>query len=323
MSGRSRRCFRRLVLIGAFAFIGFLPCLGAALTASGGVTLSGFNFSNGTIPVPKWSNGAVIAIEGQTTLAPTLHVFDSRGNYLRTVPFSLDGATWLLVRGYSSGPDGTIALCGQAKDAQGQVEHFLAILPPDPAAAPKIVRTYPYSPASVAIAPDGTIWTMGIEYQPIPGKMLGGKIRPQADVLRHFDHEGNQIGAFIPQASVGRLQGALSNLAAASGRSGWYPGGGNSYVEIASDGSVHQYPSLTLGPGENVNGLAITENGAVFLSAINSREGTERVFQLDRPQRTWEPVHLALPGPVVGANGNTVAIAVSGGSMSIEFFPSN
>ncbi len=330
MNRRSRGFFLRTALLGAAALAGSLPGFGAALTASGSLTLSGFNFSNGTIPVPRWSNGAVIAIEGQTTLAPTLHIFDAHGNYLRTVPFTLDGATWLLVRGYSSGPDGTIALCGEAKDAQGQVEHFLAILPPDQLTGPKIVRTYPYSPAAVAVAPDGTIWTMGIEYEPVPGKMLGRIIRPQAKVIRHFDREGNQIGGFIPQSSVAppdlprpALNGGSTNLAASAGRVGWYQGWSKQYFEVASDGSVHSYPALALGHGEAIDGLAITENGAVFVSKLDLRQGSVQVYQLDRDHGAWQPAPLAVSGPVVGANGNAVALAVFDGSMSIEFFPSN
>ncbi len=333
MNRRPRRCFIRMLLFSASAFAAFLPGFGAALTASGTVTLSGFNFSNGTIPVPQWSNGAVVAIEGQTTLAPTLHIFDVHGNYLRTVPFTLDGATWLVVRGYSSGPDGTIALCGEAKDAQAQVEHFVAILPPDQLTRPKIVRTYPYSPAAVAIAPDGTIWTMGIEYEPVPGKMLGRVIRPQAKVIRHFDHEGNQIGGFIPQASVAppdlprpALNGGSTNLAASGDRVGWYQGWGKSYFEIAADGTVQSYPALAHGSGEDIIGLALTTSGHVFVSKLGG--GRVQSYELDRTHGTWQPVQFAAPGatplgPVLGAAGNAVAVAVSGGGMSIEFFPSH
>jgi hypothetical protein len=328
MNRRSCRCFIRMLLFGASAFVAFLPGFAVALTASGSLTLSGFHFSNGTIPVPRWSNGAVIAIEGQTTLAPTLHVFDAHGNYLRTVPFALDGATWLLVRGYSSGPDGTIALCGEAKDAQGQVQHFLAILPPDQVTRPKIVRTFPYSPASIAIAPDGTIWTMGVEYDPAVGKRLGRAIRPLATVIRHYGRQGNQTGGFITQASVAplaptrpMLNGGLSNLAASGDRVGWYQGGGKSYFEITLDGTVHTYPTLALGPGEDVNGLAITENGATFISKINSPKGTEQLSQLDRTHGTWQPVQLGSLGPVVGANGNAVAAYIP--PQTIRFLAAN
>jgi hypothetical protein len=303
-------------------------CLAGSLTADGNLSLSGFDLSKGTIPIPKWSNGAVIAIEGQTTLSPVVHVFDAEGNYVRSAPFSLDGANWLLVRGYSYGPDGSIALCGQAKDARGRVGHFLAILPPDPSAPAKVVRTFPYSPASLAIAPDGTIWTMGVEYDPAAGKRLGRAVRPQATVIRHFDRQANQIGGFITEASVApldpprpTLNGGLSNLAASRDRVGWYQGGGKSYFEITSDGTVHTYPSLALGPGEDINGLAITENGAAFISKIDNHKGTEQVYQLDRVHAIWQPVQLASAGPVVGANGN--AVAVYNQHQTISFLAAN
>ncbi len=172
---------------------------------------------------------------------------------------------------------------------------------------------------------------MGIEYEPVPGKMPGRVIRPRANVIRHFDREGNQIGGFIPQASVAppdlprpALNGGSTNLAASGDRVGWYQGGGKQYFEVAADGTVRSYPALALESGEDIIGLALTASGRVFISKLGG--GRVQSYELDRTHGTWQPVQFAAPGatplgPVIGAAGN--AVAVGGAGRTVELFSVN
>ncbi len=275
------------------------------------VKVSTFDF--GAKPTPIWANGALIAIEEARTLTPTFHIFDRQGVEVRTASFSIPGSNWLLLRGYSVGPGGRVAACGDAMDPQGHVGFFLALLPADGGPA-RVVQTFPYLAQAVAVAPDGSIWTKGLEYDPSRPK-LGRLSKTPANVIRQFDSSGKPIASFVDQASLSRsdLEGGLGNLAASAAVVGWYQGFGRYYYEVSQNGSVKQWPALAVTPDEQVHRLAITDAGDVFISKmIRNKKG--EVYRLDRDAGAWklvqlpgQPGDLSIPDAVVGASGNTLA----------------
>lgn len=64
------------------------------------------------------------------------------------------------MRDYTRAPDGTIALCGTLTDANGSSSSYVAWLAPT-GETTQVIRTSPYIPMRVALAPDGTIWAQG------------------------------------------------------------------------------------------------------------------------------------------------------------------
>ncbi len=283
------------------------------------VKIAAFDF--GAKPVPIWANGALVAVDEMDALTPTFHIFNRNGVEVRTAQFSIPGSNWLRVRGYSVGPDGSVAVCGDATDQRGQVGFYLALLPARGGQA-RIVQTFPYSPQAIAVAPDGSIWTKGLEYDPSRPKLGRLATRP-ADVIRHFDASGKFLGSFLEQTTMtrGELESGLSNLAASASVVGWYQGGASNYYELSRDGSVKRWPALRLAAREHVMRLAITDSGDVFVAKLVPNKKSE-VYRLDRGAGTWIPVTLSAPpgnqpapDTIVGASGDTLVGFSSAGTL--------
>ncbi len=113
------------------------------------------------------------------------------------------------------------------------------------------MRTAPYWPYMLSIAPDGTFWTLGCEM--VNDKVSAPELDPNAGVLRHFDREGKLLRSALPQAqfvngSTISFRVSSGTIAATRNRVGWYGprwGRGGEYVEIDSSSmAMHTYPGL-------------------------------------------------------------------------------
>jgi hypothetical protein len=166
----------------------------ASLVVTGGTTIGSYNFAGKASP--SWTNGGLVALESETSAEPVVHLFNAAGQEVRTIYFTIPEARVVGVRGSSAGNDGTVTLCGWTQNAEGHLGQFVAIAPPDASSPITVVRTDPYAPHAITMSPDGTIWTKGIYYNPsksaLDKQATGG-------VIRHFDHTGKPIAAFIPQ----------------------------------------------------------------------------------------------------------------------------
>ena len=270
--------------------------------------------------IPTWSGNALISIEGSLSGSPSVWVFDAEGRQLAQIAVVIPSSSYVEVRAAWHGSDGTTAICGAANDEKGHRAGFLALA----SAAGKIeslIRTEPYSPTAVAIAPDGTVWMKGVEYLPVerkPSKTRNG-------ILRHFDRSGKLMASFLPQSDfiLRELFGGIDQLAVNSARVGWYNGGGaTTYFEVVGD-QLERYPAVQRlatdaekVPGApmqsyQISGLAITDDDRVFVtSSVNGKN--PRVFTLDRLSRSWLPVALPDGGEppltnwLLGGNGTTL-----------------
>jgi hypothetical protein len=188
---------------------------------------------------------------------------------------------------------------------------YLAIVSPG-GLSEKLIRTEPYEPVSVIVAPDGTVWTRGVERggeKSVPAKTDRG-------VLRHFDHSGTLLGEFIPQSLLppDALRGGLDRLACSASRVGWYVARplAKTYYEIHA-GKLVSYPALAIAPGESLNGLAIMDNDRVYISRDRAGSNDE-VYRLDREHDRWNQVNLHVHGAtdttnlVLGGSGNTLVV---------------
>jgi hypothetical protein len=243
--------------------------------------------------MPVWSAGALVAIEKSPSTEPLIHVFNASGVEEKTIPVKITGANVTFVYAAAHGANGAIAITGAAQDAQGQVGDYLTVVSPTNEIT--ILRTNPYVPSSVVIAPDTTIWTKGIELR----KGMRARDIP-AGIIRHFDASGKFIESFILQSSLngGDIGNGHGNLAASAARIGWYSGG-HHYFEISPGGEVQQYPGVSLAPGEGVSALALADSGDVFVSSTRPGKPDE-LYRLDRNLRVWTPVELG--GGVTPAN---------------------
>jgi hypothetical protein len=289
--------------------------------------------------MPTWSGGSFVtldqplpppALEAPSSLFPTLYVSGDQGNTV--TPIRIPDAVWMQNRGVARGNDGTLAVCGQAKDAAGQFWSYLAIFPPK-GQAPIVVHTDPYAATAVTIAPDGTVWTKGVDWVKVdaagmdkPSQYRYAKKDPNG-ILRHFSRTGSFLGSVIPQSGFrDREVSGDSRIASSADRIGWcqYTIGGStpsasdgSYFEVTADGVVSKTPLPTFNEGESIDSLAITDGGIVLIT--KSVKGANfQLFALDRKSGLWQKAHF--PGVgfegtgyyVLGSTGNTVAFWTHG-----------
>jgi len=249
------------------------------------------NFGPGS-HTPKWSSGALIAVERWESDAPIVRTFDRQGVELVPLTFQIPEATIIGALGFARGFDGTIALCGSALDQAGRKAPYIALVAPSGQSV-QVIRTDPYTPYVVTVAPEGTIWTVGEE-------LPGGKEDPatfSTGVLRHFDRAGKEIGSYVPRSSMASAALLMEgHFAAGRDRICWYPGGSNQvgpsgYVEI-SDGRITQFPPTPLMDHEVTTGIACTDDAGTFLSTRNLQSGTWGILSLDKTHAAWVRVKI-------------------------------
>jgi hypothetical protein len=277
---------------------------------------------------PLWSGGGLIAYEHNKSATPVIHVFDANGGDSPIV-FSIDGADMVHILHAVRGTDGTIAVGGRAYSStfQGRAWNpdgfytgFISWIAPDHQSATTIRLSGFYSPALVALTPDGSIWTKGWESTDIKGY---GEDR-NAPVMRHFDKTGKMIGSALPAKLLSHLSKStytddFGYMVSSSSRVGWMQNDSN-YYEFSFDGQdVVEFPPLPIPPHKSILvGLALLDNGKVFASTsvFTGSEFPHGIFlyALDRGNKEWRPIdalHAFGSGNsnyLLGGSGNTLVL---------------
>ena len=143
-------------------------------------------------PIGRWSGGAYLAIEGHSSAAPVLLVYNQSGELAQRVTIEVPGARHLLILNgwFARRADGYLAVVGMASDERLGAG-FLDIISPG-ADKQTVVRLFPYGAEAVTFAPNGTIWTAGIENHDEPGTSQ------EYLILRRFDITGKQTAVPCP-----------------------------------------------------------------------------------------------------------------------------
>lgn len=324
------RSYRFLPLLCSTAAIVLaVSALGASLTW---MEDTPFPFSWKTMRIPKWSHGALIAVQNANDATnPLIWIAERQRVY--SLPFEIPGAGSINVYDWDRSFDGTrIALSGSAIDTDGRADFFVAWISSDGTNA-VIRRTSRYIPRRIAIAADGTLWTAGQE--------LNGP--PDAGVFRHFDRTGKPLGAFVPRSSFPDpivLYDHTGRMRAAKDRVVWYSPRGSRYMEISLQGAVLADISVKP-PGDAWNGygFGLTDRGDAFLSSLQyvppeggtGSVGTWKINILDKSTAEWKPVlqrsfvNKTSPAPEFGhiygvANGVNGDTLVLTGDHTIRFY---
>lgn len=297
--------------------------------------------------VPKWSNGSLVMIRDSMTTRPAIYLELRDGSMLQPVLFSIPGATELGIMDYDRGADGTIGLAGAFVDNAGGVWAFVAWISPD-GSPPTVLRTSPYRPVLVAVAPDGTLWTQGTETKSrseikvVPGKLVEASeiMKPAAHVLRHYERSGRLISSHIPQSTL-ELSGTKEffTLRASALGVSWYSAAAERLVEISPQGELISDTKVSLpARSRRVTGYAVADDGRTYLSSESSDPSSLRVSVsvLNRLQHSWEPIMAWEPimervpsgkpgigtngslfGPLYGVSGSSLVLA---GSQKLMFY---
>jgi hypothetical protein len=283
--------------------------------------------------VPKWSHGALLTVQYHDTTNPLIWLLERHGQ--RAVPFTIPEARSMLIYDWDRGADGTIGISGSAADSDGRAATFVAWISADGTNS-QVIRTSPYKPAMVAVAPDGTLWTVGSEFTTKSSGGIGTTLMPNVGVIRHFERSGKTLGSFVPQSTIQNplsLSRSRNTLRASKDRIAWYSAEGR-YIEISLDGSLVTDIPVQLPGGQSMNentGFALADEGDAFLSAYSDPHGSGPsaqllgIYILDRSVRAWKPVlqrsvgiaAQAAFGYIYGVDGRELVVQ---GNKLIKFY---
>jgi hypothetical protein len=155
--------------IGALGLVFLLPL---AFAPMGAAEVRDIHSNSNRVPI--WTGGALVSIENNNTGRPIIRVFDETGQETLPIYFSISGAQTVQVAGVSRGSDGTCALAGWTTDREGHRKGFLTWVGSDRRTI-QTAQPAPYSPFLATLAPDGTIWTVGLEVGP-NGRETGSSV---------------------------------------------------------------------------------------------------------------------------------------------------
>jgi hypothetical protein len=267
---------------------------------------------------PLWTGGVMVVVDKNGSDAPVIRSFDATGFELRAIYLSIPQATMVRVRSVARGADGSYGVCGQAFDYDGRGSGFVTWVSSGLEAF-YTARTYPYLPNIIAMAPDETLWTEGLEADEY-GNDRNQKVADWSrGIIRHFDTSGRQIGSFMPRSHLsGNRKGLIYGFVAAGGdRVGWYANLAHAYFELnPSSGKVESFPGAAAPNDESVrvSGMAMLRSGDVLVGVGKSGEATRLVYRLDRTSRSWKLLampfkeHGAYSGLLVGGDGSRLAV---------------
>jgi hypothetical protein len=313
-----------MLLIAATALTALIPTLplpAASLTLAEEVPNE---ISMPNMLVPKWSNGALIVVRDYHTINPTIWVVEHQSPHV--VPFTIPGAQSMNIYDWDRGIDGTIGLSGSAVDADGRASGFVAWISSDERTS-KVIQTLLYTPWRLAVAPDGTLWAVGREFT----SLGSGVLKPQSDVVRHFDQSGRTLGSFVPQSTnrdAKTLVNPANRLRATRDRIASYLPAEGRYIEISFAGKVLTDISVPRPgqPDSRTGGLAITDNDEIFVSAewqAATAGGTSQfvgIFTLDKSTQAWRIVlqRTATAGARPGTEDFGATLGVDGNRLVLE-----
>lgn len=256
----------------------------------------------------KWSHGAFLYVAFGPGDLP-FYTLDREGRLLSSATAVIPGSAHVSLGDFDRRDDSSIVFIGQAYSAYGEPAPFIALISTD-GRTERVIRTAPYWPYMLSVAPDGTFWTLGYEMVNFDPSALG--VNPDAGVLRHFDRAGKLLRSALPQSQfvkdyTTRFQLVSGSIAATRNRIGWYgprSGRGGQYVEIDSTSmTMHTYPALPdLPEGDEVMDFNLTESGNALLSLYSLASNRWTVLTFDRAALKWLPIKGPAPTESPGSH---------------------
>ena len=171
----------------------------------------------------------------------------------------------------------------------------------------RVIETGQYLPSFVCFAPDHSLWTTGKHVR----HSLADK--PEFFILRHFSHDGKELGAFLPRSSFEDDGEPAADIV------------GRSYLRVSDNrlGAFMRYGlnvSKALWVEADLNGkeigrwlvgidrdpVAFTPSGAIYAQEAGG------ISVLDHATGKWNPVSMQSEGILLGADGEALVLMVRG-----------
>jgi hypothetical protein len=198
---------------------------------------------------------------------------------------TLEGAVRVSLRAAGATEQGHIVVVGGATMTDGSTQHFIAEI----GATGRTVQSIQlgeFSPQQVCAASDGTVWTLGYDWD--------SRDSAEADtsVVRHYDFAKGLLGRYVSLGSISKARDAF--LVLDSPRESFLRCGKDrvsvlfwsashsvaQYVVLnASSEEVHRWSIIAPFAEAQANGFALTDNGEAFVS-LTARKEPENMLRL-------------------------------------------
>ena len=257
--------------------------------------------------IPEWGGSALVGIDFNWTKTPMLYAVDREGRR-DEVWLDLPRAETVYAHFATGGPDGAIAVVGQAESSDSRRGAFLIWVSPDRKRR-TVIQIEPYFAQRVTLAGDGTIWTVG-----------GLRDAARTDVakmniIKRYDTTGKELASFHVSArarpAIAPDAASMSYLMASRDRVGWFTNGGE-YIEFSLDGKeIARFdgpPDLDF---EQISGVGLDAENGLFVGRKGDETFDFEVLELDRSSRAWKKAAVAGPNKphwarILGFDGTTL-----------------
>lgn len=243
--------------------------------------------------IPRWRNNWLVGCE-HCQGSPLLYTVDAGGRR-ETVALDIAASAFTYVHDVTVGADGSIAAVGRAISDDSRKGTFIVWISPDHARQ-VVTRVWPYCPHVVAMAQDGSIWTVGA--------VVNDSYRlVYPNELRHYAPSG-QLLTSTPILNARPNSGGAytvnegSTLMASNDRVGWLTWACQ-YMEFSLQGvelGRYNCPSGSSSVSQ-LGGVALSQSNDLVVGA--KQAAPLAPLELDRATGEWRPV------TVLQDSGNT------------------
>jgi hypothetical protein len=244
--------------------------------------------------VGRWTFGALVGLEQP---ASVIYAFDKQAQQLGTFVIRTPGeASSIHLYRAVRAPDGGYAAGGIANLPSGAAAYVWRISADG--LQQKAIPTSPYIAGDVAVAPDGMVWTAGVQKQTI--RMSYEGYAEDWDIVHRYSADGRPAGSWLSSKSVkctdGHWHGGATGLMLASANKVvWYPANANEYVEFSLEGKIAvRNPTAPVTARQRFSGAALCSGGGLFVGRETYGErGLPERFEVlgwDQATLSWRTV---------------------------------
>lgn len=280
------------------------------------------------LPMPIWDKGYLVSRRLMTKVAgtPNVWLYNAKGDLVREGAIWFPDSTRVILSHAAVTSDGRIVVSGFAEHGTS-IQAFFIAWTNKSGTVTKAIRTNPYVPMQLCVAPDGTAWTAG------GIRSDSQKDRNAANVLRHFDPTRGLIESYLSQSTLGSREPAGSAgperevyFACDARRVVFYSGVSNQYVELMiPNHEIRRWNIEKTIHDFSLEGLALTASGEVYpsLHSQGNPSVKEGLYHLQRDnspmavrwvrEEVMSPTSNALKpfGYLHGADGDLLVHSVS------------
>ncbi len=250
--------------------------------------------------LPGQMNGPFTVRLVLESVAPNVQnvaVLSPQGKHVAAHSIWFPGSSYVRLRSALVSAEGAICIEGSALSPTG-VSPFLAFFA-TPTSSPKVVRLFPLGAASMAFAPDGTLWA---QMTPL-GVLEGDELPGDFEVLWQFDRTGTPIKRVAPlsrmalSAGTRRItdaHGYKPQLAVSSRSVVLFVPETKELIEFGFNGAIERRIPVNSVDGADkfaLNFLKMSPSGEIVASLNPIGRGTLlRAYRLDRESGVWAPI---------------------------------